>query len=59
MTSTEILEWVMGWPWPVIIVFVLLIAGGIGRLIYGDEQDLSEHQSTGSILGKECSCRCE
>ena len=59
MTNTEILEWVMGWPWPVIIVFVLLIAGGIMRLLSEDAQGLSEHQSSGPIPGKECSCRCE
>jgi len=59
MTSAEILEWVMGWPWPVIIVFVLLIAGGIGRLVYWDKEDLSEHQSPGRIPGKECSCTCK
>ncbi|HAM50662.1 MAG TPA: hypothetical protein DCP92_08210 [Nitrospiraceae bacterium] len=60
MTSTELLEWVMGWPWPVIVVFVLLIAGGIGRLVYWDKEDRSAQQSSsGQSLNKECICRCE
>ncbi len=56
MSSSEILEWVMGWPWPVMIIFIVLIAAGIGRLISRDKQDLSEDQSSGPFLDKECRC---
>jgi len=59
MTSAEILEWVMGWAWPVLLVFVLLIAAGVLRIISWDKEDLSEHQSTGPVLDKDCSCQCQ
>jgi hypothetical protein len=59
MKSAEILEWVMGWPWPVLFVFVVLMAGGIFRMISWDKQDLPEEQLFGSIPSKECVCQCE
>ncbi len=58
MKSAEILEWVMGWPWPVIIAFVVVIAGGIERLVSWYTQDISEEHSSGSNPGKECECQC-
>ena len=59
MKNAEILEWVMGWPWPVLIVFVVLIAGGILRIVSQDKQDVSEEQASSQILGKQCVCPCE
>jgi hypothetical protein len=59
MTSAEILEWVMGWAWPIIFVFVVLIVGGIERLITWDKQGLSEDLSSSLIPDKECLCQCE
>jgi len=58
MTAEEMLEWVTGWPWPVIIVLFVLIAGGIARIMYGDKKDLSEHQSSGPVPDKDCVCEC-
>ncbi len=59
MSSAEILEWVAGWPWPVIIAFIVLVAGGIARIISRDMQDLSEDQSAGQIPGGKCVCQSE
>jgi hypothetical protein len=59
MTSAEILEWVTGWPWPVLLFFVLLVAGGIGRIMHWDKDDLSEQRSSVPVLDNECSCQCK
>ncbi len=59
MTSAEILEWVMGWPWPIIIAFAILIAVGIERIISWDKQDLHENKSSSPIRNDECVCQCE
>lgn len=59
MSSTDILEWVMGWPWPVIIVFVILIAAGIERIISWDNQNRPEDQASDKMRDKECVCQCE
>jgi len=59
MPAAEILEWVTGWPWPVIILGVILIAGGIARILFRDDEDLPEHQSSGQLIDKKCVCSCE
>lgn len=40
MKPLEILEWTMGWAWPVIVGFFVLIMLGIVRLINWDTQKL-------------------
>ena len=59
MKFAEILEWVMGWAWPIMIGIVVLMAWGVERIITWDKQDLSEEQSCGPITGKHCVCQCE
>jgi hypothetical protein len=59
MKFTEILEWTMGWAWPIMIGIVILIAWGVERIMTWDKQDLSEEQSSGPITGKHCVCQCE
>jgi hypothetical protein len=59
MKPAEILEWVMGWPWPVLIVFVVVMAGGVSRIISWDKQNPSEDQSSSPIPRKQCICPCE
>ncbi len=56
MTSMEILEWTMGWAWPILIVFAVLMAWGIERIIRWNEQDGREDQMTGPGPGKNCVC---
>ncbi len=61
MTYTEILEWVMGLPWPVIILFVLLIAGGIMRLLSenaGRNATIMYHEVGGLTVANSAAERC-
>ncbi len=32
MTQVDILEWTMGWAWPVLLLFLFLMVWGITRL---------------------------
>jgi hypothetical protein len=58
MRPVDILEWTMGWPWPVMIVFGALIAWGISRLMMWDEQG-TEDQLSGSTPCQPCACTCD
>ncbi len=59
MSSSEILEWVTGWPWPVILAVVVLIAVGIERIISWDKQDVLEDKSLRPISDEKCVCQCK
>ncbi len=59
MSSSEILEWVTGWPWPIIIAVVVLIAVGIERIISWDKQDVFEDESLRPIPDEKCACQCK
>jgi hypothetical protein len=59
MSSAEILEWVTGWPWPIIIAVVVLIAVGIERIISWDKQDVFEDKSLRLIPDDKCLCQCK
>jgi hypothetical protein len=41
MKSTEILEWTMGWAWPVIMGIAVLIAWAVERIVNWNKGDLS------------------
>jgi hypothetical protein len=59
MTSIDILEWTMGWAWPILIGLVVLMAWGIARIMTWKEQDESREQSSSPVLGKHCICQCD
>jgi hypothetical protein len=59
MSPLEILEWTMGWAWPVIIGLVALMAWGIARVMTWDGQDRPEEQASGPVPGKHCVCQCD
>ncbi len=58
MSPLEILEWTMGWAWPVLIVLSILMAWGIVRVIGWDEQDLQE-PATCPDPGRHSVCQCD
>ncbi len=57
MRPVDILEWVMGWPWPIILGFVVLMAWGLKRIVTWDNEDQSEEQPSGPITGEHCVCQ--
>jgi hypothetical protein len=57
MTFVEIMEWTMGWAWPIMLGIVLLMAWGIERIETWDEEELSAGQTSGQIPEK-CVCQC-
>lgn len=57
MKAVDILEWVMGWPWPILLVFGSLMAWGIARVITWDVRYRLEEPSSGLILDKQCDCQ--
>ena len=59
MKPTDILEWTMGWAWPVIIGLVALMAWGIARFMAWKEEGRPEDLSAGPIPGKHCVCECD
>ena len=59
MKPVDILEWTMGWAWPIIIGLVALMAWGIARVMSWKEEGRSEEQSSVPIPGKHCVCECD
>ena len=59
MKAVDILEWVMGWPWPILLVFGALMAWGIARVITWDVRYRFEEPSSVLIPGKKCACQCD
>ena len=59
MKPVDILEWAMGWAWPIIIGLVVLMAWGIARVMTWKDQHRSEEQSSGPIPGEHCVCQCD
>lgn len=55
MKPIDILEWTMGWAWPVIIVLLVLIAWGIERLTAWGEKETEDHVSN-QIQSHRCTC---
>ena len=59
MNVDEVLEWTMGWPWPVIVLLCVLIAWGIGRVLTWDEEGQKNEQVRGTTAADEaCVCTC-
>ncbi len=58
MSFNEMLEWTMGWPWPVIVLLGGLITWGIGRFLNWDEEEVKGEESNDAAVGKACVCRC-
>jgi hypothetical protein len=57
MTFVEVMEWTMGWAWPIIIGLVLLMAWGIERIEDWDEEEgLSGGQMSDLISKEHCTC---
>ena len=56
MTFVEIMEWTMGWAWPIIIGVVLLMVWGIERIENWDEEELSAGQTSGPVSKEHCTC---
>ncbi len=57
MNIDELLEWTMGWPWPVIIVLSILMAWGIGRVLTWEDEE-GKDNSSDQPAGRACVCRC-
>ena len=58
MRSVDILEWTMGWAWPVIIGLVALMVWGVMRLMGWEGQNPSEEQTSCPLPGRHCICQC-
>jgi len=59
MKAVDILEWVMGWPWPILLVLGSLMAWGIARVITWDVRYRIEEQPSVLIPGKKGTCQCD
>ncbi len=59
MTPMEILEWTTGWAWPIMIVFAVLMAWGIARIMRWNDQDQREDQMTNPVPGRHCVCQSD
>jgi hypothetical protein len=57
MTHREILEWTMGWAWPILIGFAVLMAWGIERIAGWNEPDRHEEPMTTPVTGRHCVCQ--
>jgi hypothetical protein len=55
----DILQWTMGWSWPIITVLGALVAWGIARFLSWQEEDLAGKQSSGPTPDERCNCRCD
>ncbi len=58
MKPVDILEWTMGWPWPVIAVLMALTVWGIVRIMMWDEEEAKEPTQSPSV-GEPCVCTCD
>ncbi len=58
MSFDEILEWTMGWPWPVIVLLGVLIALGIGRVLSWEETEPGGERPSDAAAGQACVCQC-
>jgi hypothetical protein len=55
----DILQWTMGWSWPIIAALGGLLAWGIARFLSWQEEDLTGERSSGPKPGERCVCTCE
>lgn len=58
MKDLDILQWTMGWSWPIITVLAVLIAWGIGRFLTWDEKNPAEESTPGPAAQDRCVCDC-
>ena len=58
MNFDELLEWTMGWAWPVIVLLGVLMAWGIGRFLTWGEQDQMVEEKSARASGEACVCTC-
>lgn len=58
MRPVDILEWTMGWPWPLIVVLGALMAWGIVRFMTWDEEG-AEEGSSSTAAREDCQCMCD
>ncbi len=59
MRSVDILEWVSGWAWPILLVLGGLVAWGIARVESWNARYRLEEPSSGMVPGKKGVCRCD
>ncbi len=55
----DVLEWTMGWAWPIITLLAVLIAWGIGRFLTWDEESPKGEETSVPATPSACSCRCD
>ncbi len=59
MKPVDILEWTMGWPWPIIVLLGALLAWGIWRFMSWDEESGKEPAKVKETkLPEGCVCTC-
>jgi len=58
MSFNDVLEWTMGWAWPVMVLLGVLIAWGIGRFLTWGEQYQKVEEPSGRTSGEACVCTC-
>ena len=56
MNFDELLEWTMGWAWPVMVLLGVLIAWGIGRFLTWSEQNDHAEERSAPAAGEACVC---
>ncbi len=60
MKPVDILEWTMGWAWPVLVVLAALMIWGIARVMTWNEGDgATQDRKADSLPGNACVCRCD
>ncbi len=59
MKPADILEWTMGWPWPVVVLLSALVVWGIWRFLSWDEGVSQDAVSSkGLTVPEGCVCTC-
>lgn len=58
ITSMDIMQWAMGWSWPIVTALAVLMAWGIARFLSWQERDLVEEGASGPVSEEGCVCKC-
>ncbi|MHB8844477.1 MAG: hypothetical protein ACYC7L_06965 [Nitrospirota bacterium] len=58
ISSMDMMQWAMGWSWPVVAVLAVLMAWGIARVLSWPEQDVAEEGASGPASDENRSCTC-
>lgn len=58
MDPVDILQWTMGWSWPIVAGLGILMTWGIVRFMDLAEEGRGGEQATGTETDRRCVCEC-